>query len=259
MPGHPTRSSKLGPGYRIAVILLKPLLVLFTKRDWRGFDQLKSIDGGIVIATNHTSWFDPLPVAHALYANDRPPRFLGKEEVFRVPIVGWVISNAGQIRVYRESSEAMAAFRDAVKAVEHGECVVVYPEGTITKDPQLWPMEGKTGAVRIALASGRPLFPMVQWGPQAVMRPYKKELRLIPRKTMHIWLGEPIDLTPYRDVEWTPELLHEATEKLMHVLAQMQGQIRGEIPPATLYSPSQVAGNGDSKPSASNPTDGGES
>ena len=79
--------------------------MVFTKRDWRGFDQLTDQDGGIVVATNHTSWFDPLAVAHPLWAHDRPPRFLGKESVFRVPIFGWIISSAGQIRVYRESSE----------------------------------------------------------------------------------------------------------------------------------------------------------
>ena len=250
VPGHPTRSSKLGPGYRIAVFFLKPILVVFTKKDWRGFEQLKSVDGGVVVATNHTSWFDPFPVAHALYAHDRPPRFLGKESVFRIPIIGWIISNAGQIRVYRESAEATAAFRDAVLAAEHGECVVVYPEGTITRDPALWPMEGKTGAVRIALTSGRPLFPMVQWGPQAVMRPYKKELRLFPRKTMHIWLGKPIDLTPYYNKEWTPALLHEATEKLMHALASMEGEIRGESPPAVLFSPPKSSEHKDENPSS---------
>ena len=235
VPGHPTRASKLGPGYRIAVFLLWPLLMIFTKRDWRGFDQLDSVDGGIIVATNHTSWFDPLPVAHALWGQNRPPRFLGKESVFRVPIVGWVISNAGQIRVYRESAEAVGAFRDAVTAVERGECVVVYPEGTITKDPQLWPMEGKTGAVRIALSSGAPLYPMVQWGAQAVMGPYKKEFKLFPRKTMHVWLGPPIDLTNYRGKEWTPELLHQATDLLMHSLANMEAQIRGEDPPSQLF------------------------
>lgn len=210
--------------------------MIFTKRDWRGFDQLDDLDGGLIVATNHTSWFDPLPVAHALWAHDRPPRFLGKESVFRVPIVGWVITSAGQIRVYRESSEAMAAFRDAVSAVDRGECVVIYPEGTITRDPDLWPMEGKTGAVRIALASGKPLFPMVQWGPQSVMGPYKKELKLFPRKTMHVWLGRPIDLSRFAGKEWTPQILHEATQMLMHSLAEMEGEIRGERPPDKLFS-----------------------
>lgn len=217
--------------------------MIFTKRDWRGFEQLDNLDGGLIVATNHTSWFDPLPVAHALWAHDRPPRFLGKESVFRVPLVGWVISNAGQIRVYRESKEAIAAFRDAVAAVDRGECVVVYPEGTITKDPDLWPMEGKTGAVRIALASGKPLFPMVQWGPQAVMGPYKKQLKLIPRKTMHIWLGKPIDLSRFASQEWTPQILHEATEMLMRSLMEMEAEIRGEKPPDKLFSMKDAATN----------------
>jgi len=235
MPGHTTRSSRLGPGYRLAVFLCWPLLMIFTKRDWRGFEQLRKIDGGFIVATNHTSWFDPLSVGHALWGNDRPPRFLGKESVFRVPLVGWVIANAGQIRVYRESSEAVAAFRDAVSAVQDGECVVVYPEGTITRDPNLWPMQGKTGAVRIALASGKPLFPMVQWGAQAVMGPYRKELKLLPRKTMHVWLGKPIDLSNFEGKEWTPELLHEATDLLMRKLTEMQAEIRGETAPDQLF------------------------
>lgn len=251
--GYVTRSAKLGVGYRIAVALLKPLLIMFTKRDWRGFEQLESVPGGMIVATNHTSWFDPLPVAHALYAHDRPPRFLVKESVFRVPVVGWVVSHAGQIRVYRESAEATAAFRDAVVAVEHGECVIVYPEGTITKDPELWPMQGKTGAVRIALASGKPLFPMLQWGPHEVMSPYKMELRLLPRKTMHVWLGKPIDLTSFQNRELTPQLLHAATDKLMQTLAHMEGQIRGVTPPSHLFSPTKIDPD-----SAENPITGGD-
>ncbi|MCH9840971.1 MAG: 1-acyl-sn-glycerol-3-phosphate acyltransferase [Actinomycetia bacterium] len=235
VPGHTTRRSKIGPGFRIAVSVGLPFLKIFTKQDWRGFDQLLQQKGGIVVGTNHTSWFDPLPVAHALWSHDRPPRFLGKESVFRVPIFGWIISNAGQIRVYRESSEAAFALRDAVAAAKSGECVVVYPEGTITRDPDVWPMQGKTGAVRIALESGCPLYPMVQWGAQAVMGPYRKQLRLLPRKTMSVWLGEPIDLERFRGQAWTPELLHEATDLLMHTLAQMEGEIRGDIPPKVLF------------------------
>lgn len=187
------------------------------------------------MATNHISWFDPLAAAHPLWAHDRPPRFLGKESVFRVPIFGWIITNAGQIRVYRESNEAAFALRDAVVAARFGECVVIYPEGTITRDPYLWPMQGKTGAVRIALESGCPLFPMVQWGAHEVMAPYKKHFRLLPRKTMNVRLGQPIDLSRYRKQKWTPQLLREATDLLMCTLAHMEGEIRGEAPPAVLY------------------------
>ena len=95
------RSWKLGLGYRIAVFLLWPLMTWFTKRDWRGMENLNADDGGIIVAGNHNSWFDPLVISHALWENDRPPRFLAKESVFRVPIVGAIIRSAGQIPVYR--------------------------------------------------------------------------------------------------------------------------------------------------------------
>ena len=54
----------------------------------------------------------------------------------------------------------------AVAAVRKGECVVVYPEGTLTRDPAQWPMTGKSGAARIALETGCPVIPVGQWGPQ---------------------------------------------------------------------------------------------
>ena len=52
------------------------------------------------------------------------------------------------------AADAANAFRAAVEAVRAGECVAIYPEGTLTRDPDLWPMVGKTGAARVALATG---------------------------------------------------------------------------------------------------------
>src|SRR5690606_26072419 len=130
--------------------------------------------------------------------NGRPPRYLAKEAVFRVPVVGRIIKGAGQIPVYRETVDAARSVRDAVAAVEAGECVVVYPEGTITRDPELWPMTGKTGAARIALTTGAPVIPLGMWGAQDVMPPYRARLRLLPRKTMRVIAGEPVDLDDLR-------------------------------------------------------------
>lgn len=199
--------------------------------------RLNSDDGGIIIAANHISWFDPLVIAHALWENDRPPRFLAKESVFRVPVIGSIIESAGQIRVYRETKEAVAAVRDAVAAVQRGECVVVYPEGTITKDPNEWPMAGKTGAARIALATGRPVLPMAQWGATDVMRPYRKELRLLPRKTMHVSIGEPVDLSDFADRPMDHDTLEEATDRIMDALSAELAKIRGGEPPAHRFVP----------------------
>ena len=229
------RRSRIGAGFRLAVLIVYPLMALFTKRDWVGLSRLTDEQGGIIIAANHISWFDPLAISFALWHADRPPRFLAKEAVFRVFFLGRVLRSAGQIPVYRETAEAVSSIRDALAALDRGECVVVYPEGTITRDPGLWPMAGKTGAARIALASGRPLYPVAQWGPQEVMRPYVKELRLLPRKVMHVHVGDPVDLSDLRGRPLDTRTLQEATERILAAITALEAEIRGEEPPAIRY------------------------
>jgi 1-acyl-sn-glycerol-3-phosphate acyltransferase len=203
--------------------------------DIRGTDRLTNAPGGIIVAANHLSWFDPLVVAYTLWTADRPPRFLTKEPLFRVPIIGRIIRNAGQIPVYRETADAASAIRDALVALGRGECVAVYPEGTITREPNLWPMSAKTGAVRMALLSGAPLFPMAQWGPQAVMAPYSKRVRLLPRKTMHVWVGEPVDLSDLAERPLDADTMREAGDRLMESITDLLAQMRHETPPAERF------------------------
>lgn len=229
------RRWRLGWGYRLAVAILLPFMTVFTKHDWRGVEHLEASPDGIVVAPNHLSWFDPIVTAHVLWSNDRPPRYLGKEAVFRIPVVGAIIRSAGQIPVYRETRNAVDSVRDAIAAVERGECVVVYPEGTITRDPGMWPMNGKTGAARIALTTGAPLIPMAQWGAQEVMPPYKKQFKLLPRKTMHIRIGAPVDLSDLAGRPLDSATLQTATNRLMDAITALLAEIRGEQPPAERY------------------------
>ncbi len=228
-----SRSSRLGVGYRIAVILLWPFLRTAVRWDIRGTEQLTEEQRGVIVAANHLSWFDPLVLSFALWRADRPPRFLAKEPLFRVPIVGPIIKDAGQIPVYRETKDAANAIRDALTALDRGECVAVYPEGTMTRDPDLWPMSAKTGAVRMALMSGSPLFPMAQWGPQEVMAPYVKQFRILPRKTMHVRVGEPVDLTDLLDRPVDALTMREAGDRLMDAITSLLAEIRQEEPPST--------------------------
>jgi len=228
---------KIGCWYFLAVGLLRPWLLLLTRRDWGGAEHLRANvrpDGsqeGVIVCPNHISWFDPLESAHFLYDNGRPPRYLGKEAIFRVPIVGRIIRGAGQIPVYRRTVDAANSVRDAITAVEQGECVVVYPEGTITRDPALWPMTGKTGAARIALATGAPLLPLALWGAQEVMAPYRKQLRLLPRKMMCVRVGPPVDLDDLRGRDVDEEILRLATARLMLAITSLLEEIRGETAP----------------------------
>ena len=112
-----------------------------------------------------------------------------------MPVVGRIVRSAKQIPVYRLSTRRVAVVRARPsRRSPDGECVVVYPEGTITRQPDLWPMTGKTGAARIALASGAPVIPVAQWGANHILAPYAKRPRLLPRKTIHMTAGPPVDL-----------------------------------------------------------------
>jgi 1-acyl-sn-glycerol-3-phosphate acyltransferase len=225
----------LGPAYRFAAFVLKPPMTALTLRDWHGEQWLRQEyppTDGIVVVSNHISWFDPIALAHIMWNNGRPPRFMAKEVLFRAPLVGQIVSNAGQIPVYRETDVAAHSVRAAVDAVKDGEAVVVYPEGTITRDPDLWPMTGKTGAARIALLARVPVIPIAQWGAQHVMAPYSKEFKMIPPKRMYMRVGPPVPLDDLQGRELTGEVLAQATSRIMDELTGLLEQIRGEKAPA---------------------------
>ena len=220
--------------YRAVVAILRPLLMVLTRRDWHGAENLPR-EGGFIATPNHLSYTDPLIFAHYMHDNGRPAFFLGKEGVFRVPVVGAILRAAQQIPVYRNTGKAADAFRAAVAAVQEGKAVGVYPEGTLTRDPDLWPMVGKTGAARIALATRCPVIPVAQWGPQELLAPYSKKLRLLPRKTMHVTAGPPVDLSDLYDQPVTSTLLREATSRIMAALTVQLEQIRGEQAPTERF------------------------
>lgn len=226
-----TMAMSLGLPYRTAEALLWPWMMALTRRQWRGQENLGQHGQGIIVAPNHISWFDPLVIAHFLHDNGRPPRFMGKQSVFDVPVVGQLITGAGQIPVSRDK-DPLRALAAAEEALRGGECVVMYPEGTITRDPGVWPMSGKTGALRLALDTGAPLIPVAQWGANKVMAPYAKELKLLPPKLMQVTAGPPLDIDDLRDQPVTRELLEEGTGRLMDAITGLLEQIRGENAPA---------------------------
>jgi 1-acyl-sn-glycerol-3-phosphate acyltransferase len=225
-----------GWAFGLCIAILEPLLVLFTRRRWIDGEKIPAT-GGCVVAANHISHLDPLTFAHFLYGYGRLVRFLAKAGVFDVPVVGTIVRSAKQIPVYRMSTDAQVAFRAAVAAVEDGECVAVYPEGTITREPDMWPMRGKTGAARIALSSGVPVIPIAQWGAQDILWPYSKNPKLFPRKTITMKAGDPVDLDDLRGQPITPAVLREATERIMVAITALLEDIRGGTAPAVRFDP----------------------
>lgn len=211
-----------------------PILRLITKRTWLNTEKIPK-NGPVVFYSNHVSYLDALVFAHYFYANGRALRFIGKEAVFKLPVIGWVLYKAEQIPVKRESNSAAIALAEAIAALKIGHAVGIYPEGTLTRDPDLWPMTGKTGAVRLAIAAGAPLIPVAQWGDHKILAPYSKVLKIFPPKPVAIMCGDPIDLTKWAGKVDDHVAMEEATDYAMKILAEMVGELRHETAPTQLF------------------------
>lgn len=216
--------------YGLAVDLLWPLLMTFTIPVWRGGGQVPRT-GGALLASNHVSFIDPIVGTAFVLAQGRVPRYLAKAELWRIPVIRRVLAGGGHIPVHRDITTPMGAYTDAVAALERGEAVVVYPEGTFTKDADGWPMRGRTGVARMALATGVPVIPIAQWGGQHVLPRRAFLPRLLPRRTLHVVAGPPVDLSDLVGAEPTRKVLTEATERIMAAITDMLAGIRGQEPP----------------------------
>ena len=219
--------------------VIAPLISLLFKLEIEGAENLPR-EGAYVLAPNHYSESDPLAVALAVWKAGRAPRFMAKESLFRVPVLGWILRITGMVPVARTSSAASArqTLETSATLVDLGRGVIVYPEGTLTRDPGMWPMRGKTGAVRLALADDIPVIPMAQWGCQAVLPRYGK-LKLWPlRRPVRVIIGEPVDLSRFRGAQSQPANLVAATDVVMSEISQLLGRIRGEAAPPERWNPS---------------------
>lgn len=184
--------------------------------------------GPAIVACNHLSYLDPLTNASAVMRAGRRPRFLAKDELFRIPVVGLAFKGAKQIPVVRGTGDAMSALRAAQAALEAGEVVVVYPEGTVTSRSDRLPMRGKTGVVRLSLSTGVPITPLASWGSQAV---WQKSGKGSLRFGRPVWtrVGPPIELSSH-DGAGNQAVLHSMTADVMSVLTAMVQELRDAYP-----------------------------
>ena len=222
--------------FKICTKIAIPVLNLVGKKQWRGGENIPK-SGKVIIASNHVSYLDVLFFAHFLFRNGRAPRFIGKEGVFKVPVIGKILLAAGQIPVMRESKDAAKALQHAIKLLEAGHCLGVYPEGTLTRDPEGWPMVAKTGLARLAIITQTPVVPVAQWGSQIVMPTYEKKIKLFPRTRIKVLAGKPLDLSPWYGKENDADALREATAFVMRELTTLLEELRGEKRPPEIFDP----------------------
>jgi 1-acyl-sn-glycerol-3-phosphate acyltransferase len=228
---------KKGPYIRLAVILIYPSITLLFRRRWVGLDRIP-VTGPAIVAVNHLSYADPLIFARFIWDAGRVPRYLAKASLFTLPFpLGRIVTGAGQIPVHRDTADAAEALRGAVEALGRGEVVLIYPEGTVTRDPDFWPMQAKTGVARLALlAPGVPVVPVGQWGAQHFLDVYARRFRPFPRKQITISAGEPVDLSDFAGSQPSSEVLHAMTDRIMVSIRALVAEIRGEEPPAEFFS-----------------------
>lgn len=224
-------------GYFAAASVVRPINLLTVRKDWQGQENLPK--QGMILAPNHISHLDPLHVGHMVYSAKRIPHFLAKQELFNAPVIGKALYGLKQIPVDRVG-RSVDSLKMAEEVLANNGVIVIYPEGTTTKDPDLWPMVGRIGMIRLAISTGAPVIPVGQWGAHKTLGRGKKLPTILPRHTSAIRIGHEVDLDWLRAMERpTQKDLVSATEDVMSKITDLMAPLRGEEPPARRYNPAQ--------------------
>jgi 1-acyl-sn-glycerol-3-phosphate acyltransferase len=202
-------------------VLLGPLMRLFCRPEVRGAENVPG-GAGAILASNH------LAVADSFFLPLMLPRrvtFLAKREYFTEPgIRGWFkkqfFTGVGQVPVDRSGgSAARAAMDTAVRLLNEGKLLGIYPEGTRSPDGRLY--KGKTGVARMALEAGVPVIPVAMVGTDKVNPIGSKMWR--PRK-VKIVIGEPLDFSRYEGMAGDRFIERSMTDEIMYSLMELSGQ-----------------------------------
>jgi 1-acyl-sn-glycerol-3-phosphate acyltransferase len=231
------RDLDYSPGWRSGTkVVLPPLIRSLMKRDWQGHQQIPR-QGGVLVAANHLSYADWPAMSLFVHEARRYPVFLIKASAFDVKLIGPFLRVLGQLPVRRGEVDAALVLQEGERALAAGECVVIYPEGTATRDPAGWPMVARTGVARLALATGVPVIPVAQWGAQEILPYGSTKPHLVPRRTVRMLAGPPVDLTAFKGKSLTRDVVRSATDAIMADITVLLGELRGEQPPAVRYDP----------------------
>ena len=235
-----------GFAFGAAIAVLWPFTMFGPRVAFGGGEHIPRT-GGALLACNHVSELDPIYDVAYTISHGRMPRFLAKAELWRIPLVRNVMAGGRHIPVQRASPRAADAYKEAIEALRRGEVVVFYPEGTVSADPAGWPMKAKNGIGRIALATGAPVIPVANWGTQELLPPDRRP-HVLPRKTVQVVAGPPVDLSRWLDGPRTRTALDGATAAIMTDITELLAELRGEEPPAAtpaVAGPASGAERGD--------------
>ncbi len=217
---------------RALTFLVRPELLAFVRFDIKGVAKLP-VEGPVIVAANHRSYFDPVALAIALAQRGRVGRFLAKRELFDAPIVGNVMSGLGSIRVDRGSGSD-APLAAAAEALAAGESVVILPQGTIPRggaffEPRL---VGRRGVAAIARATGAPVVPVGLWGTEEVWPRAAKIPQVwsvVHPPTVRVRVGAPVKLSGRSDEANVSKIM-----RVIEGLLPKESRVQGEVSEAML-------------------------
>lgn len=209
---------------------------LLMAKEYSGQEKLPR-DTGMIICPNHVTEIDPIVIGHFLFNQGIMPHFLAKASLFGIPVIGSMLRTIQQIPVERSSAGANRSLEAARAALADGGGIIIYPEGTLTRDPDMWPMKGRTGAARLALQTGAPVVPVAHWGAHEVFPRYARRFHLIPRKRSRVLVGEPVDLSDFRGAPLTRSTLDAATERIIDAITELLSELRGQDAPVERWDP----------------------
>jgi 1-acyl-sn-glycerol-3-phosphate acyltransferase len=225
---------------RIVANILGFFVRLMFRIEVKGLENLPK-SGAYVLAANHVTYLDALAVAYMVYFKARrTPHFLAKGNLFKAPIIGDILIACEQVPVYRGGHSNREPMDAAHAILDAGRVITIYPEGTLTREPNGWPMRGKIGAIKMALEKDVPFIPMAQWGTEKILPTYSKRFRPNPFHPVRMVIGEELDLSKYRGRKLSNAEFAEANELAMKAITRLTEQLRGAKAPETLFDPREA-------------------
>lgn len=229
-PERTPKEKKLAePWFRAVTTVLRPSLAFWFNWNMEGMEHVPP-SGPLLVACNHISELDPLCQGLFLVRAGRRPRYLAKSDLLENWLLRRALHGARQIPVYRGTGDR-GPVEAAVKGLREGECVVIYPEATLTKNPDYSPMPGKTGIARIAFEADAPVLPIAVWGSHRALPRRGEEKSFKFGRPILVKAAPAIDLSEYADrgVD-DPTAVREATDHVMGELSRLVAELRARYP-----------------------------
>lgn len=198
--------------------------------------------GPVILVGNHTVHLDAVVMGCAVYEVGRSPVFAAGSDFFSTPFLREILHAIDAVPVFREGPKTKDSLTGIRSALDDGKAVLLFPEGTFTRDPQLWPMRGKTGIARLmASHPDVPVVPFAHWGNEEIFDPWNHTIQrsAFRKKTpLNIVFGAPLDIHVSANPDY--EELTQATEHVMDAIESLLIPLRRANPNGYPTSPRAV-------------------